>query len=138
MQKIIVQDLCGDEETAKKEAKYTWQKGEIAWYFCTNYRDVFKVEFTGERWISGNKWRYEKIYQYKYLECSGDHDLNSKGLEDDGISHGEEGLFYSTKEEALARGFMCIKTIKNYALETFEKDLNRLKEYKKNNQITNG
>jgi len=35
MQKIIEQDLGGNEEKAKSIVKYTWEKDEIAYYFCT-------------------------------------------------------------------------------------------------------
>ena len=129
MQKIIKQDLCGSEETAKSLAQYTWQKNEIAWYFDTTYRDIFKVEFTGEHWIVGNKWGRSKIYQYKYLESSGEHELNRKGLDYNGISHGNEEFFYTTKQEALTRGFRFIEAVKNEAILTFEKDMNRLNVY---------
>lgn len=130
MQKILDQKLSGSEEDAKAKAIYTWEKNEIAWIFNTTYLDVFKVKFTGEHWLCGNKWGWYKIYQYRYLECSGEHFLNSMGLNDDGISHDEEDKFYSTKEEALNRGYRCIVRIRNEAVKDFEKVMKRLGEYK--------
>lgn len=130
MQKIIDQKLGGSEETAKLQAQYTWEKDEVAWYFCKTYRDVFKVQFTGKHWIVGNKWRYDKIYQYKYLESSNEHhNLVTKGLYNDGISHGSEDEFYTSKQEALTIGFRYIERVKKRAIEEFEKDSARLKGY---------
>ena len=128
MKKIIEQDLTGAYEDAQTEAQYTWKENEIAWYFCTTYCDVFKVQFTGKHWLSGNKWRYNKIYQYKYLESSGNLDFHYRGK--DGISHDEEGVFYTTKKEAIVYGIAWIKARKADALEKYKKDFDRLKNYK--------
>jgi len=130
MQKIIEQDLGGNEEKAKSIVKYTWEKDEIAYYFCTAHRDVFKVQFTGERWFILGRWgNGEKIYQYKYLESSGKHYLETKA-DNNGISHGSEDIFYTTKEEAILIGIEFIETQKYSALETFEKDMQKILKYK--------
>ncbi len=129
MQKIIEQRLDGSEEQANLDAQYTWEKDEIAWYFSPIYRDIFKVKFTGKRWLVGNRWGRDKIYQYEYLESSGNHNLKKQGLNFDGISHGYETSFYTTKEEAFSKGLMCITRDKEDALETFEKDFKKLIQY---------
>ena len=102
MQKIKRQRLSGSLEEAEKKAKYTWGKAEMAYYFCTTYKEVFKVQFTGKRWLAGNAWGRKKIYQYKYIEGSGHMDtvLNTRY----GISHDEEKVFFSEKKEALRQG----------------------------------
>ena len=129
MQKIIEQDLSGHLETANTNAIYTWEKDEIAWYFCRTYNDVFKVQFTGKHWLSGNKWRYNKIYQYKYLESSGEHNLATKGIDRDGISHGDENEFYTIKEEAIEIGLKYINRVFNDAIETHKKDTLKLSKF---------
>jgi hypothetical protein len=129
MQKIIEQKLSGDQETAKKEAKYTWEKGEIAWLFDHIYRDIFKVEFTGEHWLIGNKWSRSKIYEYKYLESSGYHDLKTKGFDNDGISHDNEKVFYTTKEEALKRDYDYINKVEQECIDKCKEDRLRLSVY---------
>lgn len=129
MQKIITQDLGGSEETAKEKAQYTWQKDEIAWYFNLSYKDVFKVKFTGERWIIGNAWSRRKIYQYQYLATSGDHDLKRMGLDNNGISHGEEEEFFTTKDEAVAKGFKYLQREKDYFMREYEKNMLKLMSY---------
>ncbi len=135
MQKIIEQNLGGNEEVAKTIVKYTWEKDEIAWYFCNSFRDVFKVQFTGERWFLLSRWGDDrKIYQYRFLESSGEHELKLKGLDNNGISHGEEESFYTTKEEALSRGYRFINRIKDNAIKDFENDMERLNTYEKLNK----
>lgn len=129
MRKIIDQQLDGSIESAKEKVIYTWQKDEIAWYFDTTWCDVFKVKFTGECWLSGNKWNYNKIYQFEYLDCSGNHDLKKKGLNDNGISHGEERLFYTLPEEALEKGYEYIETNLKEAQAKYNKDNDRLEAY---------
>ncbi len=130
MQKIFEQQLGGNKEQAEKIVKYTWEKDEIAFYFCSTYRDVFKVQFTGVRWFMLSRWgNGDKIYQYKYLESSGDHNLQTKGIERDGISQGHEDEFYTTKEEAIERAFRYIKRVNDDAMETFKKDMNRITLY---------
>jgi hypothetical protein len=135
MQKIIEQELGGDEEKAKDIVQYTWEKDEEAFYYCNNYRDVFKVKFTGVRWFLLRKWSSgSKIYQYKYLECSSpERDLLRMGLDYDGISHGNESIFYTTREEALEKGFNNIKRTMDDAIETFNKDNFKLIQYKNKN-----
>jgi hypothetical protein len=130
MQKIFKQDLSGGLETAKVNAIYTWEKDEIAWYFCTIHNDVFKVQFTGEHWLSGNKWRYNKIYQYKYLESSGEHNLAAKGLDYDGISHGDEHEFYTTKEEAIELGLRYVNNVFNDAVEKYKTNILKLSKFR--------
>lgn len=130
MQKIFEQRLGGNKEQAEKEVKYTWEKDEIAYYFCTSHRDVFKVQFTGVRWFLLSRWgNGNKIYQYKYLESSGNHNLQTKGIDRDGISHGDEEEFYTTKEEAIERAFRYIKRVNEDAMETFSKDMSRITKY---------
>lgn len=136
MQKIIKQDLGGSEKQADKEARYTWQKNEIAWYFCTNYHDLFEVKFTGNHWLSGNKWRRDKIYQYKYLSSTGDHDLNRMGLNNDGISHHDEDDFFTNRSEALVQGNRYLKRVFKDATKKYNDDMLRLNPtFKLNNKL---
>lgn len=132
MQKIIEQNLGGSEDDANSKAEYTWEKDEIAFLFCTTRRDVNKVQFDGKRWLSGNKWGRNKIYQYKYLETSGNRDISGMGLDDDGISWDREERFFSTREEAIQLGFRFIERVKNDAIEVFEKDMEKLTNYEFN------
>lgn len=130
MQKILEQDLSGSENEALLKVEYTWQKDEIAYFFDTNYCDVFKVRFTGDNWLSGNKWSRKKIYKFKYLESSGDHEFKTRGSDvNHRYSHTEEDKFYTNKKEALERGFKYIEAIKNDALKTFESNKIRLNLY---------
>jgi hypothetical protein len=132
MQKVFTQTLQGDKESAETKAIYTWQKDEIAWFFDSNYRDVFKVQFTGNHWLSGNKWGYEKVYEYKYLESSGIHEYKINASDEDrGISHEIENLFFTSKEDAVAYGIYYLKRVKNDAISTFRKDLKRITDYEK-------
>ncbi len=135
MQKIIEQELGGNEEKAKDIVQYTWEKDEEAFYYCNNYRDVFKVKFTGKRWFLLSRWGSgSKIYQYKYLECSSeDRDLLRMGLDYDGISHGNEDEFYTTREEVLEIGFNRIKNTMEHAINEFNKDNFKLIQYKNKN-----
>ena len=129
MRKIFKQDLGGDEIKAKDIVKYTWEKDEIAYYYCSTFREVFKVEFTGQKWFLLSRWGDgRKIYQYKYLECSdATRSLSSQG--DKGISHGEEDEFYTTKEEAIERGIRSIEYHLKDAIEKHDKDLKGLLTY---------
>lgn len=130
MQKIIEQKLTGSKESADLIAEYTWGENEIAWYFCMSYHDVFKVQFTSEHWLAGNKWGWDKIYQYKYLEDSGgDHELLY--TVEDGINHGNEVIFYTTKKEAINRGVFVLNHIKNTAIKKYNEDMKRLTLYNK-------
>ncbi len=132
MQKIIKQDLGGSEEQAREKAQYTWVKDEIAWMFDANYRDIFKVKFTGEHWIVGNKWGREKIYQYQFLDSSGEHNLKLKGHNnEDGISHDSEDAFFTDKKDALNAGYDYIAIVREDAINRFDKDSKRLMEYAK-------
>ncbi len=126
MQKIINQNLGGSEEQAKEKAEYTWVKGETAWLFESITRDVCKVEFTGEHWLIGNKWGREKIYQFLHLENSSDSEFAFKG-----ISHDSEDSFFTTKKEALDRGYNYIGRVREDALKQFNQDSKRLMEYAK-------
>lgn len=129
-QKIIEQRLSGSEETAELEAKYTWKKDEIAWYYCNTFKDVFKVQFTGKNWLIGNKWGRSKIYQYKHLDDhSGDHDIAREGLDHDGISHSNENNFYTTKEAVVHEALRHIEAIKDYALKEYEEDKEKIKKF---------
>ena len=127
MQKIIEQELGGDKEKAKDIVKYTWAKDEIAFYFCPTFNDVFKIQFTGERWFLLSRWsKGDKIYQYKYLESSG-RDITYAG--EKGISHGNENVFYTTKEEAIERGIRYTEYQLNEAIDKHKSDLARLMTY---------
>lgn len=124
MQKIIEQNL-NDPEV---KALYTWEKDETAWLFNTVYRYVFKVKFTGGRWLSV---RREKIYQFYYLDSSVNHELKVKELDyHNGVSHDNEEAFYTTREEAINLGIRYIEREKELALLKYEKDLKRINEYK--------
>jgi hypothetical protein len=127
MQKIISQDLSGSETEANKIAEYTWEEGEIAWLF--DYDKVYRVIFTGKRWIIGNKWGRNKIYQFKYLEGSCGRDVKYLGLDNDGISHSNEDMFYTTKQEALTRCYRYIDRVKQNAIEEHYKTYHELKKY---------
>ena len=124
MQKIIKQDLGGSEIDAQKKAQYTWKKGEIAWYFCNTWRNLFEVKFTGKHWIIGNRWSREKIYQYKYLSSTSGVDI--KGLHNDGISHGSESSFFSERSEALAQANRILTSDINNKIDTYNEDMKRL------------
>lgn len=132
MQKIIKQDLSGNEETAKQKAQYTWEKDEEAWYFCTTFEDVFKVKFTGEHWLAGNERRRKKIYQYEYLESS---DPESHSFDNTSsvkkISHSEESIFSATKKQAIARGLRYIKKAKDEIIKECDEAKAKLLAYKK-------
>jgi hypothetical protein len=130
MQKILDQQLDGSEETANAKAIYTWEKDEIAWRYCWIYHDVFKVQFTGEHWLSGNKWRYNKIYQYKNLDSSGSHEMKLDPVYKENISHDNEEAFFTTRDEALIKGFNHISKTFNDALADFQKNFARLTEYR--------
>ena len=129
MQKIIEQRLDGGQEKSNLEAKYTWQENEEAYYFCTTYRDVFKIKFTGNKWLSGNGWGWRKIYQYEFIESSGEHNLKEKGLDRDGKSHDEESVFYTEKQEAIDRGKRYLEGTLKDALDKYENDMIRLSRY---------
>jgi hypothetical protein len=133
MQKIIKQNFEGlSLEEAEQQAEYTWQKDEIAFYFCYIYCDVFKVRFTGKHWLiqSGRFSNPEKIYQYEYLDGS---DLSSRHLQtsnpEEKVSHSKEEIFFTTKEDAISKGLEYIKFIKKDALKKFRKDLAKLTTY---------
>ena len=127
-QKIIKQELNGSDLGALAIAKFTWKKDEIAWYFCNSFRDVFRVQFTGEHWLSGNKWSREKIYQYKYLDTSG-RELEYTGDNGNRISHSNEENFYTTKEAAVERALSYINAVKKRALKSCREDKIRIEKY---------
>ncbi|MEI8253242.1 MAG: hypothetical protein WCG25_05930 [bacterium] len=133
MQKIIKQNFEGlSLEDAGKQAEYTWQKDEIAFYFCYIYCDVFKVRFTGKHWLiqNGRFSNPEKIYQYEYLDGSdpSNYHLQTPNPEEK-ISHGKEDVFFTTKEECISKGLGYIKYIKKDALKKFKTDLAKLTTY---------
>lgn len=108
MQKIVPQNLSSDQEIAKTQVIYTWEKDEIGFYFCFLHRDVYEVQFTGERWILPNKWGNDtKVYQYKYLNSSCPAGLIYKP--NGSIDHGSEDEFFTTKEEAIECGLHFIE-----------------------------
>lgn len=134
MQKILNQDLGSNPEEAQKLVKYTWEKDEIAYFFCPNYRAVFKVKFTGYRWFFLERWSEysRKIYQFKYLECSKQKQnkiIHRMGVDNNGIAHREENVFYSTKEEAINVGMNYVEKTAMDAIKLFEKDMQTLKDY---------
>jgi len=133
MKKVFEQDLGGNQEIAKRHVKYTWQKDEIAYYFCKTYKNVFKVQFTGENWFLLHRYigSVTKIYQFKYLECSNGEDVSAKGYDSSGISHSEEDVFYTTKQEAIAEGDEYLIAKAKEAIESFEKYTNFLRKYEK-------
>lgn len=126
MKKVLEQDLGGNQDIAKRHVKYTWQKDEIAYYFCRTYKNVFKVKFTGENWFLLHRYisTTTKIYQFKYLECSNGEDVSEKG-----ISHSEEDVFYTTKKEAIDEGNEYLVAKAKEAIESFEKYTNFLRKY---------
>ena len=129
MQKIFEQKLGGSEDDAEKEAKYTWQKDEEAWYFDTILRNVNKVKFTGEHWLIGNKWGRTKMYKYEYLESSDPEKL--KNLNDENKkSYDVEEVFYTTKEEVFELAFKYIKNEKDNAEKIYDRDFAALYAYK--------
>ena len=128
MQKTIEQDLSGSETKASEIAQYTWAKDEIAYYYCYIYRDVFKVEFTGKHWLSGNKWKYNKIYQYKCIDSSGDQSRLDPSHEYN-VSHDDEKFFFTERQEAIDCAKSHIKKRKDDAISEYDKDLLRLLEY---------
>ncbi len=116
-QKILDQRLSGSEELAKAAAIYTWQKGEIAWTINFS-REIFEVQMTGERWLSGSKWRYDKIYQFKFL--NGSVDISQRD-EKDLISHQSEDKFYVSFLDAFYVAKRTLEREKRYSIESFEK-----------------
>ena len=133
MQKIIKQNLTGDKESANAEAEYTWSKDEIAFYFCTIYNDVFKVKFTGGHWLAGNKWGWNKIYEFEYLECS--NPKNNRFEFGTPISLGKEHIFYDSKAQAVAMGLRHLKRLKEEAEKDFATNTAKLLAYRKLKQI---
>lgn len=130
MQKIILQDLSGRKASAERKAKYTWRRNEKAWYFCPIFRNIYQIKFTGKRWLSGNKWNRIKIYEFEYIQ-SLDPKLKIEGCEEkDKFSHQEENVFFTTKNEAIRLGMRYITQIKDNAMLTFEKDMDKLRSFK--------
>ena len=128
MQKIITQIISGDPEIAKTQVIYTWEKDEIGYYFCTNYKDVFEVQFTGERWFLPYKWSDAvKIYQYRFIGSSSPNNLQYRG--ENGISHGEEEKFYTTKEEAIEYGLRWLAKSLKMATEEHDSYLAKIMRY---------
>ncbi len=133
MQKIIEQDLGGGEEYANNNAQYTWEKDEIAWYFCTSFKLIYKIKFTGKHWLSGNKWSRNKIYEYVKLECSADKDSNlysHKMSGEDLFSWSEENNFYTEREEVIQRALNNIERIKDNALKEYQEKLDHINHYR--------
>jgi hypothetical protein len=125
MSRTLEQELTGSIEDANKKAVYVWEKGEVAWVKTTN-RIPIKVKFDGERWLSGNKWRYEKIYQYEVLEGN-DYDLVGA------VSWARENLFVETREEAISH-FRAWETRKlSGAATEYAKNMAAIYEYEKLN-----
>lgn len=128
MRKIVEQNLPSDPESAEEQAIYTWQKDEIAFYFCSIFKDVFEVQFTGERWLIQSRWGNDsKIYQYRYINSSSPSDLHYRG--EKGISHGNEEIFYTTKEEAIEEGLRYIESELNEAVKEHDKNLAKIMGY---------
>lgn len=132
MQKIHPQNLSFNKEEAENEVIYTWEKDEIAYYFCSIYNVVFKIQFTGERWFLHYRWgNDEKIYQYKYLECSDGRNVSRQGADASGISHSNEGTFFTTQEEAIEQGIRIIERRLSDAIKEHDTQLKSLVSYNK-------
>jgi hypothetical protein len=130
MQKILKQRLGGNKEEAEKNAVYTWQKDEMAYYFCNIYNVVFKVQFTGEHWFILSRFGDgEKIYQYKYLDGSDLVTTEYKTKQDNGLSHRSEDSFFTTKEEALEQGIRIIERRLLDSTKDHDKQLKSLMDY---------
>jgi hypothetical protein len=128
MRKVVTQNLSGDPEIAKTQVIYTWEKDEIAYYFCPNFKDVFEVQFTGKRWILPSKWGNDsKIYQYRYIGSSSPNNLQYRG--ENGISHDNEEVFYTTKEEAIEHGLWYLAKELKLATQEHDRDLAKIMEY---------
>lgn len=125
MQKIAEQDLSGSKEEAEAKAKYTWEKDEIAYKIDIIYDEVIKVRFTGERWLSGNKWGYNKIYQFECLESTGYYNVKENGINK--ICHDNEERFFTDKKEAIKKMMSILKNQKIRLLEENAAKMTRLK-----------
>lgn len=98
MQKIIEQKLDGSKEHAEQKAQYTWEKGEIV--YVISHNTIVKGKMTGDRWLSGNKWGYRKIYQYEVLDCPEDASFYKEHMRTKEPTHDNEEHFYSSIEDA--------------------------------------
>lgn len=123
MSRVIDQELTGSREVAELKAIYVWEKGEVAWV-KTMHNIPIKVRFDGERWLSGNTWKYEKIYQYEVLECNENTIVGA-------TSWGEEKLFVETKEEAIAYARSRENRKLSDAAQEFAKNMAALDAYEK-------
>jgi len=126
MQKILLQDLSGTEEEAKKNAIYTWEKNQVAWLFDPIYTRVLKIKFTGERWLYGNEHQRNKIYQYKILESLSDPGSVYATSDINCITHGPENMFYTTPLDACQLGFAYIGNKREEALKEYARGLKSL------------
>jgi hypothetical protein len=122
MQKIIKQDLSGSQEGAEKKAKYTWKKGETAWFL--EDANIYKVKFTGRHWIRGDRYGREKVYEIEFLESS---DPNFQKQNE--ISNKEEKVFYSTKKEVITLWRKQIINKKANAIETYYNEIEKLRRF---------
>ena len=127
MQRILEQkeELRGDENTAKKKAKYLWHKDEVAYHYCMTIGSVERVKFTGERWIVGNAWGYRKIYQFEVLGSSSC--LRKVGE----ITHDEEYAFFETLESTCDEAIRHINRMLEFHMTDVKKTLDSIRTYRK-------
>jgi hypothetical protein len=126
MQRILKQAdvLRGDKETAEKNAKYTWDKDEIAWRYCSTTHSINRAVFTGKRWLVGGEWGYSKIYQFKVLS-------SSSGLEHrESVWHDAEDAFFETLESACEHAMKHINRLLEFQTSGFMNDMDGIKSYK--------
>lgn len=117
-------DLRGDEEMAKQKAVYTWNKDEIAWRYCNTVHSVERVLFTGERWLIGNKWRYEKIYQFKIMSSSSRHHNEGE------MTHDGEDAFFETFESACEYAINHLNLLLDYNAKCLLENIEEITSYK--------
>ncbi len=127
MKNVLVQDLGGSEEEANGKAIYTWKKDDIAYLYCYFTNVFLTVKFTGEKWLSGNKWGRRKIYKYEILETtSQDRPSSTIGY----ISHDEEDSFYTEKNDIIGKAIRYIDNERIAALEQYDKKIIEINKYK--------
>lgn len=120
--KVFKQDLSGSKDDAALKAVYTWKKDEIAWIVGAS-GDIFKVQFTGEVWLSGNKWSYDKIYQYRFVHVLYIGDENS-------ISHSKENELFVSFLDAYTFTTNKLKHEKEDVMKKIDEKLKILENYK--------
>lgn len=119
-QRIHEQKLDGNLEDATARAVWVWKEGETAYKIDFGARPfqftINKVQFTGKHWLAGNRWNYDKIYEYHMLDATDSYHLDK--MHKGEVSWTNENLFHETVESAMSK----IRVWDNNQLEDLKKD----------------